>query len=69
MCMFQTQVEKGNDLLEEANVLSQSGSFTGLDEVSHDLHSRMSSFTSQLDEMREKIENTNKCYHLLDKVM
>ena len=58
-------------MLEEASMLTQSGNFdevTGIKEVSKELRTRMSHFSGRLEELREKIEDTSKCYHLLDKV-
>ena len=51
--------------------MSQSGSFdqvTGIKEISRELKARMRNFTFTLDEIKDRIENTAKCYHLLDKV-
>lgn len=69
--LFQTHIEKGNDLLEEASMLTQSGNFdeaTGYKDLARTLKKHLSDFTGQLEASREKIEGTAKCYHLLDKV-
>ena len=58
-------------MLEEASMLTQSGNYdqvTGIKEIAKELKSRLRHFTSRLDELKDKIENTAKCYHLLDKV-
>lgn len=58
-------------MLEEAGMLTQSGNFdqvTGIKEIAKELKSRLRHFTTRLDELKDKIENTAKCYHLLDKV-
>ena len=52
-------------MLEEASMLTQSGNY---DQVTG-IKSRLRHFTSRLDELKDKIENTAKCYHLLDKVI
>jgi hypothetical protein len=65
-----TQLDKGNDMLEEAGILTQSQDFdevTGIKEVARELKSRMKNFSSRLEDIRDQIENTAKCYHLLDK--
>ncbi|XP_064611995.1 puratrophin-1-like isoform X2 [Liolophura sinensis] len=65
-----THIEKGNDLLEEASMLTQSGNFdeaTGYKDLARTLKKHLSDFTGQLEASREKIEGTAKCYHLLDK--
>ncbi|XP_035827449.1 uncharacterized protein LOC101857760 [Aplysia californica] len=63
-------IEKGNDLLEEASMLSQCGNFseaTGYKDLSKTLKRQLQVFTGQLEDAREKIEGTARCYHLLDK--
>ena len=68
---FQTHIEKGNDLLEEASMLAQSGNFdevTGYKELARMLKTHLHKFTSHLEDTRERLESTTKCYHLLDKV-
>lgn len=68
---FQTHIEKGNDLLEEASTLAQSGDFdevTGYKELARMLKRHLQQFSERLEEARERIEGTTKCYQLLDKV-
>ena len=68
---FQTHIEKGNDLLEEASTLAQSGDFdevTGYKELARMLKRHLQQFSERLEESRERIEGTAKCYQLLDKV-
>ncbi|XP_052062910.1 uncharacterized protein LOC127702659 isoform X3 [Mytilus californianus] len=63
-------IEKGNDLLEEASILAQSGDFddaTGYKELARTLKKHLQDFTQRLETTRERIESTTKCYHLLDK--
>ncbi|KAK3579166.1 hypothetical protein CHS0354_022701 [Potamilus streckersoni] len=65
-----SHIEKGNDLLEEAGVLAQSGDFeevTGYKELARMLKGHLQQFTEKLEETRERIEGTTKCYFLLDK--
>ena len=70
--LFQTHIDKGNDMLEEASVLGQTGTMegeaAGLKDVAKVLKSRMRLFTGRLEDTREKIEGTSKCYAMLDKV-
>ncbi|XP_055890827.1 uncharacterized protein LOC106076280 isoform X3 [Biomphalaria glabrata] len=63
-------IEKGHDLLEEASMLSQCGNFseaTGYKDLAKTLKRQLQTFTVQLEEARERIEGTAKCYQLLDK--
>ncbi|GAB6030421.1 hypothetical protein CHUAL_007297 [Chamberlinius hualienensis] len=62
-------IEKGNDLLEEATVLGQKGTSesVGMKELASSLKQHLGSFSSRLEEQREKLEDTSKCYQLLDK--
>lgn len=68
---FQTHIEKGRDILEEASMLTQSeefGQVEGIKDVAGQLKSRMKGFTCHLEQIRNRIEDNAKCYHLLDKV-
>ena len=68
---LQTFIEKGNDLLEEANVLNQRTKFSDslvYKDMSVTLKKVLSSFTSHLEESRERIEGTACCYHHIDRV-
>jgi len=52
-------------------MLSQGGPFdqvTGIKEIARELRSRMKHFTSNLEELRDKVDDTEQCYQLLDKV-
>lgn len=52
-------------------MLAQSGNFdeaTGYKELARTLKKHLQSFTSKLEDTREQIERTAKCYQLLDKV-
>ncbi|XP_053401471.1 uncharacterized protein LOC123550592 isoform X2 [Mercenaria mercenaria] len=65
-----THIEKGNDLLEEASTLAQSGDFdevTGYKELARMLKRHLQQFSERLEETRERIEGTSKCYQYLDK--
>jgi hypothetical protein len=68
---FQTYIDKGSDLLDEASMLTQSGTFgeaTGIKDVAKTLKKHIQMFTAKLEETRERIEDTSKCYNLLDRV-
>ncbi|XP_046570770.1 puratrophin-1-like [Haliotis rubra] len=61
-------IEKGNDMLEEASMLTQTGNeVTGYKDLARMLKNHLHQFTSQLEATRERIEGTAQCYHLLDK--
>ncbi|XP_076470612.1 puratrophin-1-like [Babylonia areolata] len=66
-----THIEKGNDLMEEAGTLAQSGAFSddalGYRHGARLLKQQLQLFTSQLEDTRERIEGTARCYSLLDK--
>lgn len=65
-----TNIEKGNDLLEEASIFAQSGDFdevTGYKELARMLKCHLHHFSERLEDTRERIEGTSKCYQLLDK--
>ncbi|XP_074646791.1 pleckstrin homology domain-containing family G member 4B-like [Tubulanus polymorphus] len=65
-----TQIEKANDLMEESGMLAQSGEYgeaAGIQDIGKTLKRHMHTFTTQLEHTRETIEDTSKCYHLLDK--
>ena len=69
---FQSHIEKGNDLLEEAGVLAQSGDFeevTGYKDLAKMLKRHLQEFSERLEETRERIEGAARCYQLLDKVL
>lgn len=66
-----THIEKGNDLIEEVSMLAQSGAFSesalGYKDGARLLKKQLQLFTAQLEETRERIEGTARCYTLLDK--
>ena len=70
--MLQTHIEKGNDLMEEAGMLSQTAAFSesalGYKDGARQLQKQLQLFTAQLEGTRERIEGTARCYSLLDKV-
>ena len=71
MVYFQSHIEKGNDLLEEAGALAQSGDFeevTGYKDLAKMLKRHLQEFSERLEETRERIEGATRCYQLLDKV-
>ncbi|XP_022246454.1 uncharacterized protein LOC106463042 isoform X1 [Limulus polyphemus] len=72
------QLEKGNDLLEEAVTLKPkvSEEFAGLQEdkgqsgvqeLASSLKEGLNTFTERLEDTRERLEDTAKCYSLLDR--
>lgn len=61
------QIEKGNDLLEEAAIMSPvSGAGKGTQELAGSLKQHLDCFTEKLEDTREKLEDTSRCYLLLD---
>ena len=57
--------------MEEATLLVEQGEqddVTEITEVAKRLKANMNKFTSDLDGIRDRIENSAQCYHLLDKV-
>ncbi|KAG8198143.1 hypothetical protein JTE90_006895 [Oedothorax gibbosus] len=60
------QIERGNDLLEEIpKVVREVGNEDG--NLSSHLRRQLDDFTDRLEDAREKLEDTSRCYHLLDK--
>ncbi|XP_035224946.1 uncharacterized protein LOC118197537 isoform X2 [Stegodyphus dumicola] len=58
------QIERGNDLLEEIPKAKISGGENGM---SVHLKQQLDDFTDRLEDAREKLEDTSRCYQLLDK--
>ncbi|GFR25936.1 pleckstrin homology domain-containing family G member 4B [Trichonephila clavata] len=58
------QIERGNDLLEEIPKLQNSDKENG---ISANLKKQLDDFTDRLEDARETLEDTSRCYHLLDK--
>ncbi|CAL1276908.1 unnamed protein product [Larinioides sclopetarius] len=76
------QIEKGNDLLEEVSTFSLDSCLPkikeenpsepvdddgGVHELATSLRQHLGSFTERLEGTRERIEDTAKCYQLMDK--
>ncbi|CAL1290904.1 unnamed protein product [Larinioides sclopetarius] len=59
------QIERGNDLLEEIPKLRTSDKENG---ISANLKKQLDDFTDRLEDARETLEDTSRCYQLLDKV-
>ncbi|XP_054710117.1 uncharacterized protein LOC129219838 [Uloborus diversus] len=59
------QIERGNDLLEE---IPKSRVCDGENGMSANLKRQLDDFTDRLEDAREKLEDTSRCYLLLDKV-
>ncbi|XP_052824704.1 uncharacterized protein LOC106870865 isoform X3 [Octopus bimaculoides] len=66
-----TYIDKGNDLVEEACMLAQSGistdSATGYRDLVKGLKVHLKQFIKDLEATREKVEGTRKIYRTLDK--
>ncbi|XP_052816340.1 uncharacterized protein LOC128242930 isoform X3 [Mya arenaria] len=65
-----SHIEKGNDLLEDAGCLARAGHLeevTGYKELATMLKRQLQTFSERLEEVRERIGATTKCYQLLDK--
>ncbi|XP_075733653.1 uncharacterized protein LOC119176380 isoform X2 [Rhipicephalus microplus] len=61
------QIEKGNDLLEEVTMTSSvAGSAKSTRELAVSLKHHLECFTEKLEDTREKLEDTSRCYLLLD---
>ncbi|XP_070386938.1 puratrophin-1-like isoform X5 [Dermacentor albipictus] len=61
------QIEKGNDLLEEVAMTSSvTGSAKSTQELAVSLKHHLECFTEKLEDTREKLEDTSRCYLLLD---
>ncbi|XP_077502807.1 puratrophin-1-like isoform X2 [Amblyomma americanum] len=61
------QIEKGNDLLEEVAMASSvTGLAKGTQELAVSLKHHLDCFTDKLEDTREKLEDTSRCYLLLD---
>ncbi|GFY69481.1 hypothetical protein TNIN_341641 [Trichonephila inaurata madagascariensis] len=80
--MNSRQIEKGNDLLEEVSTFNHDSSLpkiqeenpsepveeeSGVHELATSLRQHLGSFTERLEGTRERIEDTGKCYQLMDK--
>ncbi|EEC14298.1 hypothetical protein IscW_ISCW021426 [Ixodes scapularis] len=64
---FARQIEKGNDLLEEAAMMSPAtGAAKCTQELAASLKHHLDCFTEKLEDTREKLEDTSRCYLLLD---
>ncbi|XP_013780453.2 puratrophin-1-like, partial [Limulus polyphemus] len=66
------QIEKGNDLMEEASTFepmskSSVGGHPGVQTLASSLAKHLYDFTERLDDTRERLEDSTKCYSLLDR--
>ncbi|XP_076331364.1 puratrophin-1-like isoform X2 [Tachypleus tridentatus] len=66
------QIEKGNDLMEEASTFepmsrSSGGEHHGVQTLASSLAKHLYDFTERLDDTRERLEDSTKCYSLLDR--
>lgn len=62
--LFQRQIEKSNDLFEECKQIKDSKG-QHLKELSSNLKIQMKAFKEKLEDAREKIEDTSRCFTLL----
>lgn len=62
---LQQNLDKAGDLLEEA---SQCSSGTSLKDLAKSLKQHLRGFSDRLEETRERLEDTSRCFYLLDKV-
>ncbi|KAG8190535.1 hypothetical protein JTE90_004110 [Oedothorax gibbosus] len=81
MLTTKRQIEKGNDLLEEVTTFSHESCLPniqeespseainegGVQELATSLRQHLGSFSEKLEGTRERIEDTAKCYQLMDK--
>lgn len=63
--MLQQNLDKAGDLLEEAG---QCSSGTSLKDLAKSLKQHLRGFSDRLEETRERLEDTSRCFYLLDKV-
>lgn len=63
--LLQQNLDKAGDLLEEA---SQCSNGTSLKDLAKSLKQHLRGFSDRLEETRERLEDTSRCFYLLDKV-
>ena len=63
----QKQIDKGKELLDDLQRESTSQTGSILD-LASSLENQLSKFGHRLEDTRERLEDTTKCYELLDKV-
>lgn len=64
--VLQQNLDKAGDLLEEAG---QCSSGTSLKDLAKSLKQHLRGFSDRLEETRERLEDTSRCFYLLDKVI
>lgn len=64
-CLLQQNLDKAGDLLEEA---SQCSNGSSLKDLAKSLKQHLRGFSDRLEETRERLEDTSRCFYLLDKV-
>lgn len=62
---LQQNLDKAGDLLEEAGQCSNG---TSLKDLAKSLKQHLRGFSDRLEETRERLEDTSRCFYLLDKV-
>jgi len=63
--ILQQNLDKAGDLLEEAGQCSNG---TSLKDLAKSLKQHLRGFSDRLEETRERLEDTSRCFYLLDKV-
>ncbi|XP_069194522.1 uncharacterized protein [Procambarus clarkii] len=63
--LLQRHLEKGGALLEEAATVGETEA--SVKELARALHLHLTQFTDRLHHTRDRLEDTARCYHLLDK--
>lgn len=63
---LQRHLEKGGSLLQEAAATGETEA--SVRELASALHLHLTHFTDRLHHTRDRLEDTARCYHLLDKV-
>lgn len=65
---YDRHLDKGGDILEEAGqVSSTGGGGTGLRDLARSLKQHLKGFSDRLEDTRERLEDTSRCFYLLDK--
>lgn len=63
--LLQQNLDKAGDLLEEAGQCSNG---TSLKDLAKSLKQHLRGFSDRLEETRERLEDTSRCFYLFDKV-
>lgn len=66
LTLLQSHLEKGGSLLQEASAAGSEADGS-VRELARALHLHLTQFTSRLHHTKDRLEDTARCYHLLDK--